>query len=537
VSDWAGLLPVAVYVTDENGFITDYNEEAASLWGRKPVLGQDRWCGSWEIADLSGARVLHEDCPMALSIKGKKPLRGHKIMVKRQDGTHAFVAPHPTPIRNEKGDLVGAVNVLIDITDMQSENIQVLAERRAMEEQVERFSTQIAHVQRMEAIGQIASGMAHDFNNVLQGIDTGLAALDRYVAGEEGKALLQELRRGIERGGHLTRRLLEFMRHDQTGGTEADVAGVLERIRPLIERSMGGLIGVGISVPDEPLCAAVDPSRLEVALINLAINARDAMPTGGFLTIQASSRLIAPSPKLPGVLPSPPCHPDEVAFGEYVVVSVMDTGTGMPPEVLERVREPFFTTKEAGKGTGLGLSMVHEFANQAGGCLDIRSEVGRGTTASIFLPSVLEPVRRKVHSDEPPRVPEIVRQGPAGGDGRVVLLVDDDDMIRSGAAGVLESFGYRVVESPTAEEALDILRSGTGIDVLVTDHAMPGMSGAELVEAMRRLFPDMPALIMTGYTEQPFKADGVAFLQKPFQVEELVARLESITEESHEADH
>jgi signal transduction histidine kinase len=470
---------------------------------------------------------------MAVSIKENRPLRDQKIVVKRQDGTHAFVAPHPTPIRNDAGDLIGAVNVLIDITEMKTENDQVQADRTAMERQVESFTAQIAHVQKMEAIGQIASGMAHDFNNVLQGIGSCLAALEQHITADEGRALLLDLRRGIERGGHLTQRLLEFTRSDDKTGIEADVAAVLERIRPMLERSMGGMIKVGFSVPAEPLLAVVDPSRLEVALINLAINARDAMPSGGFLSIQASSRLIAPPVSLPGILSNTTSDPDGLSFGEYVVVSVEDAGSGMPPEVLARVREPFFTTKEAGKGTGLGLSMVQEMAAQAGGCLDIRSEVGRGTTVTIFLPRVFLEAEQPVPEQPAPgpgaSLSDTGGSVPPDGGGRVVLLVDDDEMIRTGATFVLESFGYRVLDAQTAEDALGILEDGAEIDVLVTDYAMPGMSGSDLAEAVRHHIPGLPVLIMTGYAERPRETDGVAYLQKPFQVEDLATELARIT--------
>jgi len=456
----------------------------------------------------------HDECPMAVAVKENRTVRGLEAIVRRPDGSHLLFAPFPTPLHDEKGDLVGAVNVLIDITGRKAAEDDLTAQKAELERRVGEYTAQLVHAQKMEVLGQITSGMAHDFNNVLQGVGSCLAALEAHIVDEKGRELLASARKGIERGGWLTQHLLGFARHQEVSGKPTDIAAVVAGMRPILERSMGGLIRVELRVENDIWPALVDPNQFELAIINLAINARDAMPLGGRIIVSATNCRIEPG------TPSPDL-PADLAPGEYLMVSVADTGTGMDADTLARVCEPFFTTKESGKGTGLGLSMVHGMTTQFGGTMHFDSQPGRGTTVTMYLPRAMP---------EPQEVASPPDTAVHRGDGSVVLLVDDDLLVREGAAAVLESFGYNVVDVESGAEALDIVRGGAPIDVLVTDYAMPDMSGAALVQEVHRLIPELPVLMMTGHAERPEEIPDTAFIQKPFQAERFVAQLASMRE-------
>lgn len=433
----------------------------------------------------------------------------------RPDGSHVFFAPYPMPLYDDRGELVGAVNVLVDITERKAAEDVLTAAKMELERRVEESAIQLVQAQKMEAVGQITCGMAHDFNNVLQGVESCLAALEEHIADEKGRQLLATARQGIERGSWLTRCLLTFVRHQALPPQPTRMTAIIQRVRPIIECSMGSLIEIETGIAEDVWLALVDPTQFELALINLAINARDAMPSGGTFSVNVANRSIeAPDP-----LTAKPDYPENLAPGEYVMVSVTDTGSGMDTATLARACNPFFTTKESGKGSGLGLSMVRDMAMQSGGGLHVSSELGWGTTLTIYLPRALSaPEQAASH-------PAKAVQGQSGG---VVLLVDDDDLVRAGAAAVMESFGYRVLEAESGTQALRILHGCTTIDAMVTDYAMPGMSGAVLVEEVHRLLPDLPILMMTGYSERPEDVVSITFIQKPFEATELASRLASL---------
>jgi PAS domain S-box-containing protein len=510
-------LPVAVYTTDVAGRITHFNEAAASLWGRRPVLGEDRWCGSWQLFWADGTPLPHDQCPMAMALKEDRPVRGLEAVALRPDGSRVFFAPYPTPLHDNDGELVGAVNVLVDITERKAAEDGLTAAGMDLERRVQDSAIQLVQAQKMEAVGQITCGMAHDFNNVLQGVGSCLAALEEHVVGDRGRELLATARQGIERGGWLTRGLLTFARHQALAPRPTAMSVVLEGLRGILECSMGSLIRVETRIAEDAWPALIDPTQLELALINLAINARDAMPSGGTVTVSAANRSI----EVPEPFTAAPNSPETLASGDYVLVRVTDTGAGMDAETLARACEPFFTTKGSGKGSGLGLSMVRDMAIQSGGDLRVSSELGHGTTVTIYLPRAV------------PTPEELVPQPAEGiqpGRDAVVLLVDDDELVRAGASAVLEALGHRVLDAESGAEALAILRGGARVDVLVTDYAMPGMSGAALIEEVRRMVPDLPVLVMTGL-ERP---DGIArasCIQKPFQALELAARLAALVPE------
>jgi len=286
---------------------------------------------------------------------------------------------------------------------------------------------------------------------------------------------------------------------------------MFDGMRPLLERSMGGLIAIRIEPAAGVWPALVDPTQLEVALLNLAINARDAMPEGGTLTLGAANTTVPVSGEAG--------HPPELAPGAYVTISVQDTGTGMDAATLARAVEPFFTTKETGKGSGLGLSMVYGMTAQSGGGARIDSQPGRGTTVWLYLPRAEQPA-------EPPS-PTVLYSVP--GNGSTVLLVDDDALVRDATTALLEAQGYRVLATDSGAAALAVLQGGTRIDVLVSDYAMPGMTGAVLVREARRIVPGLKALLVTGYAELPDGVEPVPLLKKPFRPGELTEQLALLT--------
>ncbi|SMH39433.1 ATP-binding protein [Azospirillum agricola] len=382
-----------------------------------------------------------------------------------------------------------------------------MAERRRAQEALHQ-------AQKMEAIGQLTGGMAHDFNNVLQGIAGCLAVLDRHVPDGAPRALFEAASRSIQRGAHLTQSLLAFARRQTLMPQATDLHDLLDGMRPLLERSLGGLIRVVILVSPDTPAALVDRAQLESAILNLVINARDAMPSGGQLTLSAfgatSDAWLPDSGEPPAIPP-----------GVHVAVRVEDTGTGMDEATLARVFEPFFTTKELGKGSGLGLSMVQGMATQSGGGVHIASTVGGGTTITLYLPAV--PLPRGAGADEPAE--------PDGGAEQTILVVEDDPLVRLGTVALIEELGYRVVEAGGGAEALAILRSGRPVDALVTDFAMPDMNGADLIREARRLLPGLPALVVTGYAEMRKPDPSIRILHKPFSRKQLSACLTALLQD------
>jgi CheY-like chemotaxis protein len=369
----------------------------------------------------------------------------------------------------------------------------------------------------MDAIGQLTGGIAHDFNNLLAAVLGGLSLIERRLpVTDDQRRILTMSRRAAEQGTELVRRLLAFARRQQLLPDRVALDKLATSVRDLLAHTLGGLVALEW-VPDDTVSSPfADESQLELALVNLVINARDAMPGGGVVTIRASDREADARPEL------------ALAPGSYVVLRVDDHGEGIPAEHLSRVMDPFFTTKEVGKGTGLGLSMVYGFATQSGGAVHIDSEVGRGTTVELWLPRAPElvrvapPVRVVLPTDAPT---------PNGTPLRI-LLVDDHPGVRATTACLLADFGHDVSEAAAGPEALaTLVADPQSFDVLITDYAMPGMSGAELIRQSRRLRPDLPAIIVTGYVEVESLAarpDDVQVLVKPFDGEALSSLLEAI---------
>jgi PAS domain S-box-containing protein len=381
-----------------------------------------------------------------------------------------------------------------------------ISEQRSLE-------SQLIQAQKMDAIGKLTGGIAHDFNNLLAAVIGGLGLLERRAdLPEDQQRVLGMTRRAAEQGSELVRRLLAFARRQRLEPRPVDLAALRESVSDLLTHTLGGLVNFKWRVAKGVWNVFADQAQLELALVNLIINARDAMPDGGTVTIVAENRQLGE-----GDLPT-------IAGGDYVRLAVEDTGSGISAEDLEKVMEPFFTTKEVGKGSGLGLSMVYGFAKQSNGAFRLDSEIGRGTTAELWLPRADDHARpADAQSAEAPRAP--IRN-------LKVLLVDDHAEVRATTAAVLEDSGHQVVEAANGADALRVLNNGEcDFDVLVTDYAMPHLSGTDFLRQARLVCPDVPALLITGYAETDMirdRPEGVETLLKPFTPAALEAAIERI---------
>jgi CheY-like chemotaxis protein len=373
----------------------------------------------------------------------------------------------------------------------------------------------------MEAVGQLTGGIAHDFNNLLTVILGNAEILTEALAGDpQLQPVAALVGNAAQHGADLTKSLLAFSRKLVLQPTVIDVNQLVSRMDELLSRTLGEHIEINFVPCSELWATIVDPPQLETAILNLAVNARDAMPQGGKLTIEvANVELDWEFAK----------QNEGARVGFYVMISVADTGTGMPPEVMARAFEPFFTTKEAGKGTGIGLSMVYGFIKQSDGYIKIHSEAGHGTNVKLYLPRSEQP--------NTPRIAQGLRTAAVGG-GETILIVEDDEMVHTFVTRQLKSLGYQVLSAHDGREALEILRQGTPIDLLFTDVVMPnGMDGPQLVAEARRLRPDLKVLYTSGYTENSVVRQrrldpGVELLSKPYLRHDLAAKLRKILDQA-----
>ncbi len=368
----------------------------------------------------------------------------------------------------------------------------------------------LRQAQRLEAIGQLTGGVAHDFNNLLMIVGGTVQRLRRFVSGERETHLLDTIASATARGESLTRQLLAFSRRQTLQPSAIDLAERLPEIKDMLSRSLRGDIDIRVGVPRRSCAVKVDPNEFELALLNLAFNARDAMPSGGTLTISAKPVLMRGT------------RAEEGLSGEFVAVRVADTGSGIPPDVLPRVFEPFFTTKEEGKGTGLGLSQVYGFARQSGGAASITTSPRRGTAVTLFLPRTWEAPARP-HAEIASAV-----VAPSAG---TVLLVEDNAEVADVGRAYLEELGYSVHHAPSAEAGLDLLEGENHIDLVFSDILMPGgMNGLQLAEAVRGRHPEIAVLLTTGYSSSAQDAvrRGFAVLQKPYDLAGLQRALHEV---------
>ncbi len=521
-------LDVAVYTTDAEGRLTAYNEAAAALWGWHPPLGDTRWCGSWRLFWPDGRPMQHAECPMAVALRENRPVRGGEAVAERPDGSRVPFIPYPTPLRDERGALVGAVNVLVDITERKAAEATLARHRDELERLVEERTAALLRAaeerrraeeaarqsEKLAALGQLTGGVAHDFNNILQVVTSGAALLQRPSLPEAKRvAVLEGMIQASRSARELTGRLLAFARRQTLRPEVTDVAARLTGMSELLRQTLGSHIRVETETEPGLWPVRVDLNQLDVTILNLAVNARDAMPRGGTLTIRAHKAVLEATA--------------ERAAGEYVRIAVKDTGEGMPPHILSRVLEPFFTTKEPGRGTGLGLSQAHGFARQSGGDLQIESEPGRGTTVFLQLPRAIASARAEDDGMGPmnERRTHVLQ-----GLGAKVLVVEDNPDVAAFACSLLEELGYATMRAGSATEALAMLADEAPVDAVFSDVVMPGgASGVELAVALRSSHPRVAVVLATGYSEEIARGGapvGVEVLTKPYHPEELVAALE-----------
>ena len=383
-------------------------------------------------------------------------------------------------------------------------------------EERERVETTLRQMQRLEAVGQLTSGVAHDFNNLLTVVLGNIGFLERDFAasGIDGKSAqrLSYMRSAAERGAKLTDQLLSFSRRQRLEPRSLDLNETVASMRDLLQSTMGGSIQIETGFQATLWPAMVDPTQLELAILNLAINARDAMEVGGRLTVSTAN-----------VTLGEPRYPEEPPRGDYVAVRVADTGTGMSETVRRKVFEPFFTTKETGKGSGLGLSQVLGFAQQSSGGICLESRPGEGTRVHIYLP-------RSAVQAERPHAAVAGITAPALATGGKVLVVDDDNAVREVTAAMLRDLGYTVLEAGSGGGAFDLLDRERRIDLIVMDFAMPGMNGAEVARQARIDRPTIPILFITGFADRAAISgiDGAQIIGKPFSRDELADKVTQV---------
>ena len=375
----------------------------------------------------------------------------------------------------------------------------------------ERAEARLIQAQKMEAIGQLTGGIAHDFNNLLSVV---VGSLDLVLRRSEDEGVLKLARNALkaaERGATLTAQLLTFSRRQRLSPVALDINHVIEGMREMAARTIGPHVQIETDLQPRMWRALADPTQLEVMLLNLAINSRDAMPSGGKLVIRTRNVAEVPAPLV-----------SELDHGEYVCISVQDDGPGMAPDVLAHAFEPFFTTKSHGKGTGLGLAQLYGFAKQSGGAARIESELGKGTTVSIYLPRTRDNVALEIAARH---------DGPGGGSARI-LLVDDDDEVRAVTCDMIGELGYRIESVGTGEEALARIRVER-FDLLITDVLMPGMNGVELARRVRTLDANLPILFSSGYADVQMFGEELSdetVLKKPFRIAEAARRIKAALE-------
>jgi signal transduction histidine kinase len=392
------------------------------------------------------------------------------------------------------------------------ERINADLEQRVEERTRERQAAfaQVHEMQKLESLGKLTGGVAHDFNNLLMAVLTNLHLVRKGVVNDSRLTrFIDGAIEGAERGATLTKRMLAFARRQELKPETVAISALVDGMTEMLRRSLGPSIEIGTEFGDTITPVCVDPNQLELALLNLTLNARDAMPLGGRITIAACHDTV------------PAGNARGLNAGHYVCLTVTDVGLGMDEGTLKRATEPFFTTKGVGKGTGLGLSMVHGFTVQSGGAMEIRSQPGVGTTVALWLPAAV---------GQPSAETPTVAAAPAVIAGRSyrVVVVDDDPLIAESTAAIIEDLGHIPIQALSSLNALEILQADAGIDLVVTDHAMPVMTGTELARQIHRIHPGLPVILVTGYAELPNdEASTLPRLDKPYTAEDLAALIKS----------
>ena len=483
--------PDAIFVKDLDGRYVLVNEAFAAFIGKSPadIVGKH----DLELYPEETARRFIDADRQVLATGKAQAFEG---VATGEAGTQAYLVTKGV-YRDRAGRILGLFGISHDITELRMAN-----------ETLARTQEALFRSQKMEAVGQLTGGVAHDFNNILAIILGNIELLKLYLpAAPHTDEIIDTVFRATLHGKELTSHLLAFSRSRLLNPHPVAVNSLVADIVRLLGRTLGATIRITTVTSEDAGVAFVDPAALEAAVLNVALNARDAMPDGGSLTISTSKVVITDSPK----------NEDDLKSGLYVMLAIEDTGSGMSPEIAARVFEPFFTTKAGGRGTGLGLSMVYGFAKQSGGTVSIVSKPGRGTTVKMFLPLAVSepPVARSGTLPETPAA------------SRTILVVEDEADVRHIVRRQLETLGHRVLVAAGAAEAL-ILVSGPGApDLLLTDVVLPaGMDGIDLANAARAVRPGLPVIFMSGHTSVPeaqqrILETGAAFLPKPFTIQQL----------------
>jgi PAS domain S-box-containing protein len=491
----------AIYMLDTGGHVSSWNAGAQHFKGyeAQDILGRHFSCFYTPEDRAAGQPNRNLD---RAAVEGRYEGEGWRV---RRDGTRFWCHVVIDAIRDEEGSLIGFAKITRDIT-----------EQHETEQALQQAQQALFQAQKMESIGQLTGGVAHDFNNLLMAILGSLELVQKRLGGAvdaKTLGLLDNAIQGAQRGASLTRRMLAFARRQELKTEPLELPTLVRDMTGLLERSIGP--GVRISCrfsPGLPL-VLTDANQLEAALMNLVVNARDAMPQGGKITIAGREETLGPD----NALALPP--------GAYACLSVSDTGMGMDADTLAHAVEPFFTTKGVGKGTGLGLPMVHGLAEQSGGRLRLSSRPGEGTTAEMWLPAALGP------GGAPERAPNHAPGAEAPVRRLKILAVDDDDLVLMNTSAMLEDLGHEVLEAHSGAQALQILKREPDLDLLVTDQAMPNMTGLQLAETARDLKPALAVILATGYAELPPGADpSLGRLSKPFTQVELADAVSRVVE-------
>jgi len=483
----SGVTDYALYMLDPNGIVTNWNAGGERIKGYAPdeIIGQhfSRFYSDVDRANGRPARALH-----LARTNGRYEEEGWRV---RKDGSFFWASVVIDPIHDDRGDFLGFAKITRDIS-----------ERREAEQKLERIQAQLAESQKLDALGQLTGGVAHDFNNLLMILGGNVHTLKKLVGDDpKGVRAIQSLETAVQRGASLTSQLLSFARRQRVNPEPVNVVERISSVWQVLDTGLGGAVTLLLEAAPDLWPITVDVAEFETALVNLVVNARDAMPNGGVVKIGARNTTLEGEPR----------------SGDYVAISVADNGVGIPDDVVSKVFDPFFTTKPIGKGTGLGLSQVHGFAHQAGGTISLTSELGKGTTVTISLP--------RGSSEHRPG------EGAAsvGGTG-TVLLVEDNPDVALASAGLLEQLGYSVRWVSDADAALKEI-DRDGIDLVFSDIVMPGdVDGLSLARTIKEKHPGMPILLATGYSEAAHKVrTDFPILRKPYQIHELSRALAKLT--------
>ena len=488
-----GVTDYAIYMLDPKGIVTNWNRGAERIKGYKAAEIIGRHFSQFYTQEERDAGVPEYALDTALK-EGRFEREGWRV---RKNGQRFFAHVIIDPIWMPDGELAGFAKITRDIT-----------ERKQAQEALERTQQALVQAQKMEAIGQLTGGVAHDFNNLLMAVLGSLELLKKRLPDDPlMRRLLDNAMLGAQRGASLTQRILAFARRQDMAVGSVRLAGLLEGMKELLSASLGATAAVDMKFAADIPPVIADENQLSLAILNLAVNARDAMPDGGTVTI-AADHMTLPAGNALGL-----------AKGDYVRLTVSDTGQGMDAETLARATEPFFTTKGVGKGTGLGLSMVQGMTEQLGGKFVLASGKGEGTRAEMWLKAAGDDAGAGEGRAAPHGAPAETRK-------LSILAVDDDHLVLFNTAEMLRDLGHAVWEASSGQAALDLLAKHPA-DLVITDQVMPKMTGAQLIDRIRQDHPAMPVILATGYAEAPADLDpAIVRLRKPFTQNELRALIE-----------